>query len=79
MTNTKIEIGAKLNLKLNAVLSVGRSEENSVLTWEVGCVKYHDHDGSVDYFTFKGKKTEFRICGNNIYSITGPRREYKIL
>jgi len=32
-----------------------------------------------DWFTFKGGKTQYRICGNEIYSITGPDRFYTLI
>lgn len=81
MTSLKIEIGTKLNLKRDAIITFGKSENNPVVTWEVATIKYYDSgsESIVDWVTFKGKKTLYRFCGNRIYSITGPVREYQII
>ena len=77
MTTLKIEIGTKLNMKLNAVKTFGNSENNPIVSWEIATIEYYDGD-QVDYVTFKGKKTEYRFGGNRIYSITGPAKEFII-
>lgn len=78
MTTLNIEIGLKLNLKRDAIITIGNSDNNPIVTWEIDRVALCS-DGSINYVTFKGKKTEYRFCGNRIYSITGPVREYQIV
>ena len=45
---------------------------NFLLLKEINCF-------NVDWFTFKGGKTEYRLCGDEIYAITGPERHYVLI
>jgi FKBP-type peptidyl-prolyl cis-trans isomerase 2 len=73
-----MESGDKINVQLEAKLSFG-TRNNPVQTKTIDQVKMSGGTDHLDYFTFKGGKSEFRICGNEIYSITGPRRFYKLI
>lgn len=63
--------GTKIQVRLIAKHSYG-TRNNAVQTKEV-------EFSNESWFTFKGGKTEYRICGNQIYSITGPERFYEVI
>jgi hypothetical protein len=66
-----MESGNKIKVQLKAKHSYGH--RNNPIQ-----VKQIDFTNG-DWFTFKGGKTEYRICGNEIYSITGPERFYTLI
>jgi len=63
--------GTKIEVRLKSKHSFG-TRNNPVQTKEVDLV-------NESWFTFKGGKTEYRISGNEIYSITGPQRFYEVI
>jgi len=69
--------GDKIQVTLKANHSYG-TRSNPVQQKQIDFCDYRE-DGSLNYFKFKGGKTEYRICGKEIYSITGPVRTYKLL
>lgn len=64
-------IGSKIKVQLKAKHSFGQ-RKNPIIEKEISF-----YNG--DYFMFKGGKTEFRICGNEFYAITGPDRFYTLI
>lgn len=77
----KIEIGQKLNLKRDAVVTFGDSEKNPIVTKVIDAIEYTD--GYVNYFTFKGGKTKYRLYGSEtqprVYGMGRAQREYKVI
>ncbi len=71
MTAAELKIGDKIKIQLIAKHTYG-VRNNPVQ------VKQIDFTNG-DWFTFRGGKTEYRICGNEIYSITGPDRFYTLI
>lgn len=69
--------GDTLTVRLIATLTIG-SQNNPIISKEISFVRYYEN-GEIDWFTFKGGKTEYRICGNDIYSITGNKRNYLLI
>jgi hypothetical protein len=66
-----MKTGSKIKVKLKAKKSYG-TRNNKVIN------KVIDFSNG-DWFTFKGGKTEYRLCGNEIYAITGPARFYILI
>ena len=63
--------GDKIKVQLKAKHSHG-TRNNPVQVKEIDF-------SNGDWFTFKGGKTEYRLCGNEIYSITGADRFYTLI
>ncbi len=63
--------GDKIKVQLKAKHSHG-TRNNAVVLKQIDFT-------NGDWFTFKGGKTEYRICGDEIYSITGPERFYSLI
>jgi len=66
-----MNVGEKIKVQLKAKLSYG-TRSNPIKTKKIETI-------GIDYFTFKGGKTEYRICGDEIYSITGNQRFYNLI
>ena len=66
-----MQVGDKIKVQLRAKHSIG-NRKNPILLKEINCF-------NVDWFTFKGGKTEYRLCGDEIYAITGPERHYVLI
>ncbi len=71
MTVAELKIGDKIKVQLIAKHTYGVGN-NPVQ------VKQIDFTNG-DWFTFMGGKTQYRICGDEIYSITGPDRFYNLI
>jgi hypothetical protein len=63
--------GDKIKVQLKAKHSHGK-RNNPVQVKEIDF-------SNGDWFTFKGGKTEYRLCGDEIYSITGADRFYILI
>ena len=73
-----MEKGQKIEIKLSAVNSYG-TRDNDFKEKTIAHCQYSTHDGSLDWFTFVGGKTKYRLGGfRDMYSITGPERNYEI-
>jgi hypothetical protein len=77
METLNLEIGTRLTVQKVAIHSFGT--RNNETTEKVIDSITKTESGNIDFVTFKGGKTLYRFCGNRIYSITGPDRNYKII
>jgi hypothetical protein len=73
-----MEKGQKIQIKLSAVNSYG-TRNNEYKEKTIDYCYYSKYDGLLDWFTFVGGKTKYRLGGfRDMYSITGPERNYEI-
>jgi hypothetical protein len=71
-----MKTGDKIQVRLKAKHSYG-TRNNPIIAKTIDKTSYHN--GELDIFTFKGGKTEYRICGNEIYAITGNDKFYELI
>lgn len=73
-----MKTGDKIKVRLSAIHS-SASESNPIKEKVIDFCRYYE-SGELDYFTFKGGKTLYRIGGHRgVFSITGPDRNYEII
>jgi hypothetical protein len=74
-TNIRVmKEGQRIQVRVSAIHSHG-TRDNDFREKTIGHCEYHSHDGSLDWFTFVGGKTKYRLGGHrDMFSITGPER-----